>query len=275
MKTVLSIVLIFVIVLPGLSDKPVPSVSAGLSATYNQHRSYTPLYPSVPLRVGLPLFLSSPVGFELFSTVKTDRSDHMFTLSVSFPAQITSDNGTGHNFILDTNNSSYWGTTLEYRYLRGLFDWGRASFYYGFTPAVLFERKTMTYLSGHRNRWTDLDLGIGAVVETRYPVHPRLYVNGSFAGVVFLPYISRRWYESVNEEGIVITSRHTPLVYRSVLEFYVQWERGYGHISAGYRRLHRMGVVFRDSPGFTIDNIIHGLLEREHELYIAYSIKIR
>lgn len=280
--TVLKIILLLVILFPyslnvqsAENSSDDRSIQVGISLKYLDHSSFTFLYPSIPVRVGLPIFSTSSMIINMFSKIKYERREHLFNISVSLPARVTSNNGTGRNYILDTDNSSQWRAYFEYNYVTPLYHRRRAHFNYGFAPVIFYETNKMTYLSGHQNKWRDLHIGIGPVLQFRYKLNALFNLASSYKGVVFIPFISRRWYESINESAIVFSSVYKPMVYKSVLNISFDWDRGDGIVSFGYRRIHTIGVVFRNRMEFSYDQIVDGVFEREHEWYIAYSVKIR
>jgi len=252
------------------------TIHTGVSIKYTDIRSVhsIPLFV-LPVSIGYPFFHSTPIELDIFSILKTERREHLLKLSVTIPSRITSDSGTGSNYILDADNSNYLRIMLEYNYLLRLLNWNKGALMYGIAPAILYEHKILTYISGQKiTRW-DLNMGIGPSIVINYQVFPRIELTGQFRGLIFPLYTSFGRYKSVSEGGHVFSSNYRPLTYIPSYGIIMKWKRKDSIISVGYSKSHQISGAKRNIDYYSSVPMLVVKIDRFHEFYISYSIKFK
>jgi hypothetical protein len=225
------------------------------------------------MSAGYPVFITQTPGFSA-GFFKTGRKRmHELSLSALLPSQISSDNGTGINYIINEKTSLYSRSSLNYDLWMHLIRRERFSTYYGISTGLLHEFRRLSYKSGVIENANDISLYLGPELKVNYCPLPRCITEGIFNARFHIPWLN---YGVKNktcpEESDSYTSHYRSLIYETIFT-----------LKAGYRisRKYSISLVYmkQDLVGygshtasFHSRSVIHYKLDRIHRFQIQTKI---
>ncbi len=245
-------------------------VKTEISLNYLNYRSFSQQKTDLKMHSGYPLFTSAIPAASVHLNLNKGVSIHNIDWRISLPVTLTSDNGTGMNFLLKEDNSNYFRSSLGYRLTWPLLNFSWLEIRHGFATGLQFEKRKLTYLSESIEKTTDINAYLGPSLVAEVPVNRNIGFFGNFDGQFYLPYLNYGKIESYNSLGSITYSKHYFGFYYQAsfiagLNFFLENTR---KISLGVEKNDIVGFA-GPSPSFKAENIIHYKLDRLLGIFLS------
>jgi hypothetical protein len=272
-KTLLELCIAMLITISFLfpEDRVFPR-TIGVSAQWQSYESFSQQMTGFPMRAGYPVLKTQ--SFSLGLTYQDTKNQ--LQADVSFPAAMTSDNGTGENLILNAEESHYLRAGLEYSHYFPLFRSGRFTGRHAFHAGILYEDRFLHYLSDRKESTQDLNAFIGPRLALHVDL-PQQW-EGFFC-------FDARFYPPFMNIGTLTdySEINTPVFSTPYFAFYYQTVFHAGISRHFNERLAlRIGVKRNDLVGFANsrllfypDDIVHFKLDRLYHAYIEMDFRLK
>ncbi len=235
--------------------------------TYN---SYSQQKMGYPLKAGYPVIQAQGVAVHGSYKFRRDSRIHAFSIESIAPVRLTSDNGTGQNHLLASNNLSYYKSIIGYKLWLNLFDFGKISVKQSFSSGVLYEYRKLNYVSGAIEKTSDINIYIGPCFQISYNVNQQWQIIGGFYAHFYLPYLNYGSLSTLYETGEqIFLSRYRAFYYQTNfslgIRFKINNDLG---IRIAFSKDDLVGFANR-KPSFKINEIIHHKLDRVYALSVG------
>lgn len=239
-----------------------------LNAGWLRYRSFSQQKNSMQMRMGYPLLKTNALVLGLNYQLQRSKVLHDFSLHITIPSTLDSDNGTGMNELLEQSESIYSRAVAEYTPRWKLIRRGGFRFRHGPAAGLLFDHRKLVYLSGAGERSYDLNLFMGPSLQAVFHFNENWHVSAGFDGLFYLPFLNYGRLSKVDREGD---------------EFYASPYHGFYYqthfkISAGYKR-YVIGFMMEDMVGyanpdvsFDTEGMNHFKLEKIYQLKISVQL---
>jgi len=243
-----------------------------LSIQYHNYNSYSQQKNDFPLIAGYPAIKGSSPNLALAKKITKERISHRFELEITCPTNLTSDNGTGHNYLLQSDKSNYFRTKLNYCCNFPLFKWECLETKHAIVAGILYENRKLTYLAGDKELSCDVNLYFGPGFKIKFPINSNCELKGEFNSHFYLPYLNYGKIEIQNSESSrVYSSNYHAFYYQTVLNLGIKYKVSNNEsIHIGFRKEDTVGFA-NSRPLFYIDDMIHFKLYRNYVFYVKYS----
>ena len=235
-----------------------------------RYNSFSQQKMSYPIKAGYPVVLSQGLALNIDYHFQQGSIYHLLSFYSTLPTGLTSDDGTGQNYLLASNHLSFYKTKLDYSQQHHLFSKGKINAMYGFSAGLFYEYRVLKYTSGTGEKTNDINLYLGPNLNIKYNLNQKWRLSGGFDTHFYLPYLNYGMLTSFSATNKRIYS--SP--YRA---FYYQT-----HFSIGIRYLisNNIGmhlILNKDDmtgfgnkkPGFSLKNIIHYKFDRIYALSLG------
>ena len=244
----------------------------GLSLNYLNYRSFSQQKTNLKMHSGYPVLISNIPAASFHLHFNKSKSSHNIDWRINLPAGLTSDNGTGMNFLLNEDKSNYFRSSLGYRLTWPLLNFSWLELRHGFVTGLQFEKRKLTYLSGSIEKTTDINAYLGPALKAEIPVNRNIGFFGNFDGQFYLPYLNYGKIKSYNYLGSLTYSDHYFGFYYQArfiagLNFFLENTR---KISLGIEKNDIVGFA-GPSPSFKAENIIHYKLDRLLGIFLSVT----
>jgi len=251
-----------------------PRTALRLGVRYSPYRSYSQVSRDFPMVAGYPAFCADLVSLEGTLVLAGGRLTHLIRGAVVPPASVSSDDGTGQNYLLEPSLSRLSRAAISYGFEHRLFSLGAVDFLQGPLLGLLYEGRSLRYLSGQGESRRDLNVGIGPALALEAALGSGFALRSGFTGIFYLPYTSFGRLESVNEEGQSQSASYRPFTYAAVFELLLSWRpRSGGCIALGARKHDQIGFGGRE-PAFVPRDILASRMDSLHEIFLRVSLDL-
>ena len=242
--------------------------SVGLRVHYFNYTSYSEQRASMPMIAGYPVLRASALDFGLEFKYKR----HEFVFEYSAPVSMRSDGG---NSLSYQNESQYTRYMLDYACHFDLFKWRRFSGKHAINAGLLYEDRTMIYLSNSYERTRDINFYIGPRFRVNYVPANTWIIQFNFDGRFYLPYLNKGVLDSYDHVGeLIYSSEYYAFYYQSVFSFSLIKEFSDGNrFELGLRKNDLVGFA-NSRPLFYTDDLIHFKFDRLFQCYIALDFNL-
>lgn len=245
--------------------------SWGISTEWWSYSSFSQQKPTTPVQASYPAIESRSFALGILRSINRPNAHHDFTLTVSLPSSLDSDNGTGMNHLLKQNSHTYFRSNIDYRMSFPLFHWGNLRARHGLISGLLYENRKLHYLSGATEKAEDINLYIGPGIQLAYGLSSDWIIEGTFDGRFYLPYTNYGTLHAFNASGIsVFSSAYSGFYYQTLFKLGVSWQ-------LPKKDKLQVGVVKNDligfasqKPSFYVTNVVHFKLDRLFHYYVRY-----
>jgi hypothetical protein len=231
--------------------------------------SYSTIKPSYPFKIGYPSFDSNAMGFDLNFQFSPKQLQHNISINAIFPSRITSNNGTGNNYLINENESSYNRYESKYYFFDKLWSFYNIELLYGFSSSVLYENRILHFLSSDIIEQEDINFGIGPVLGIEWNFWKLFTFNAEGHYLVFLPYTC---YGRYSYESALLENRkdnYFPVTYKSVWDLSINSRiNNKLFINTGYRNTSQIGYG-NSKNSIIMSNIITSKMDKLNEIYLG------
>ncbi|HKL38855.1 MAG TPA: hypothetical protein VJ876_08155, partial [Bacteroidales bacterium] len=151
-----------------------------LFAEWRTYNSFSQQNNEVPMKAGYPVIQAQMPAFGVCYRLPFPNARHQFNLSFGLPAGLDSDDGTGENQLLRESLMGYYRAGLGYHLTFPLFKWRRLSVRHGGTSGLLYEYRSLEYLSGAREKARDINMYLGPALYLNYHLNEKWSLHGGF-----------------------------------------------------------------------------------------------
>lgn len=240
-----------------------------------RYNSFSQVKNDIPMIAGYPVFIARSTGLSGGISFIRKRNIHEISLSTLIPSGITSDDGTGTDFILREKNSMYTRSSLDYYLWYYLLNRDKFCIRYSASSGILHEFRKLSYNTGVTESANDISLYIGPGVNTYYSPFPGWKTELTFIARFHTPWLNYGMKNKIYPESAF--SSKTP--YRSFI-----YETDF-FLKAGYefpgRYLFSLVYSKQDLIGYGCEQasfhpgpVIHYKLDRIHRLQILMTIPL-
>ncbi|MBS4014600.1 MAG: hypothetical protein KGZ97_12735 [Bacteroidetes bacterium] len=239
-----------------------------------EYASYSTIKPDFPFIIGYPSFNSNALGLDVNYSFKPKKLIHNFSINAILPSRITSDNGTGNNYLINIDKSSYNRYETRYYFLNKLWNIYNVNFFYGFSSSALYENRILHFLSDDLIRQEDINFGIGPVLSLNWRFLKLFTLNAEGHYLIFLPYTCYGRYSFDNNITETRVDNYYPVTYKSFWDISLDAKIfKTTSLSAGYRNTSQIGYG-NSKNSIIINNIITSKMDRLNEIYLGININI-
>ncbi|MDZ7722885.1 MAG: hypothetical protein U5R06_08770 [candidate division KSB1 bacterium] len=243
-------------------------VSAGLDVFEARTRKKNTMI----MKTGYPVLKGQPLHAGMRVSIPGENSEHHFLFSLSHSSLI-SDDGLGHNYILQSADSKFTCLQLEHQMQMDILRF--YAFDVDFAPlaGIEYQKRHLIYPGQAELKTSDVNVFFGIRTLPRLLLTERFSLQSGFDSFFYLPYLNmgslKRWnsrhdqIESTPYHGFYYRTRfHCALVYRI---------EDRDLLKLGYRHERTVGFANR-TPLFYIDELIHHRMDELHRIYLEYQL---
>ena len=250
----------------------VGSSSWGIITELQNYFLFSQVKSSLKMKAGYPVIMSR---FPAVGMVYHNRRSKLFQelkISVSLPSDLSSDNGTGVNYLLQKESSTCFSSQIDYRLSFMLFRIKKLTARHGLVSGFHYENYRLHYLSGSYEKIRETGFYIGPGLQFVYHLSEIWMIETAFDGRFYIPYLSYGTLVSVDDQGVeIFSSGYRPFYYQSVFRAGVDYKiYDKGVIKAGIMRSDLLGFGCR-KPLFNADSAVHYKIGRLLKVYIEYD----
>lgn len=227
---------------------------------------------SLVMKTGYPVFKGNPLYAGIRVTVPGRNCRHHFLLSLAHSSLI-SDDGLGHNYILENGDSEITCLQFEHQIQRDLFRFRGLDMDYAPVAGIEYQKRHLIYPSQAELETKDYNLFLGIRTLPRVAFSDHISLQAGFDSFFYLPYLNigvlkRRSgrhdnIESTHYHGFYYRTRfHCALVYRF---------EDRNLLKLGYRHESTVGFANHE-PLFYIDELVHHRMDDIHRVYLQYQL---
>ncbi len=239
-----------------------------------EYASYSTIKPDFPFIIGYPSFNSNALGLDINYSFKPKKLIHNFSINAIIPSKITSDNGTGNNYLIKEKESSYNRYETRYYFLDQLWKFYNIKLFYGFSSSALYENRILNFMSDDIIKQQDINFGIGPVLSLKWSFLKILSLNAEGHYLIFLPYTCYGRYSFENNAIETRVDNYYPVTYKSLWDISLDaniFKKT--SFSAGYRNTSQIGYG-NSKNSIIINNIITSKMDRLNEFYFGININL-
>ncbi len=264
---------IFPGILPGQTgpdDGNRPAYSVGASLRHAHYRSYSQLKSSVPMSIGYPIFHSRGTLLGISLHREGSGLDHHLSLTTAWFPSLSSDNGTGDNYLLDPKASHQRRISLLYHFSSRLLSWNRFSLYHGLAASLLYDTRKTTYQSGFVRNTRDLNPGVGGTLQLDINLFPALDLQADMTALFYIPHLNIGELSGTQAGDTRYSDRYHSFTYQARYGLALIWTLRSGQsILLGIHKKEWLGFGNR-SPSFTTGDLITFKLDHQLQYTIGY-----
>ncbi len=244
------------------------------SVNYFSYISYSPVNQAFPFEKGYPSFNTNTAGLHLDYSFKRRKLMHHLNFSAILPSKITSDNGTGNNYLLKSSESRYNRLELKYYFFDSFYSIKNIDLLYGFTSSAFYENRNLFFKSGDIIRQQDINIGLGPTLGFKWSIIKSLILKAEGHFLIYLPYISYGDYSFESNNADNRTDKYHTIVYKTFWQLSLD-QKIKENISlfAGYRNINQSGFG-NSKNSLVLNNIIVSKMDIIREAFIGISIHI-
>ncbi len=227
---------------------------------------------SLVMKTGYPVLKGNPLYAGIRVSVPGRNCRHHFLFSLAHSSLI-SDDGLGHNFILQNGDSKFTCLQLEHQMQMDLIRFHAFDVDFAPLAGIEYQKRHLIYPSQTELETTDYNLFLGIRTLPRVPLSDHISLQAGFDSFFYLPYLNigvlkRRSgrhgnIESAQYHGFYYRTRvHCALVYRF---------EDRDVLKLGYRHESTVGFANHE-PLFYIDELIHHRMDDTHRFYLEYQL---
>lgn len=234
------------------------------------YNSYSQQKMGYPIKAGYPVIQAQGVAVSVGYKLRRDSRIHAFSIETTAPAGLTSDNGTGQNHLLASNNLSYHKSIIGYKLWLNLFDFGKINAKHSFSSGVLYEYRKLHYASGAIEKTSDINLYLGPCFQISYDVNHQLQIFGEFDAHFYLPYVNYGSLKAFSETGEqTLSSPYRAFYYQTWFSVGIRCRiSNQMGINVTFSKDDLVGFANRE-PSFKVNDIIHHKLDRVYALTVG------
>ena len=240
----------------------------GINIRYLSYSSFSEQGTGFPLIAGYPVLNAFAPGLGLSFT----SGRHEITAELAYPVKLISDDGTGMNYLLDTQESHYFCAQLDYACYFPFFERKRLKAEHALNVGVLYENRYLSYIYATSESTKDINLYLGSRLKFDLYLSNNWAIHFNFDARFYLPYLNYG-------ELISFDIHNTPLYSTSYYAFYYQTIFGlsvskeFEHnniLEVGVRKNDLVGYA-NSTPLFYMDDMVHFKLDRLFNFFAEYE----
>lgn len=227
---------------------------------------------SLVMKTGYPVFKGNPLYAGIRVSVPVGNCRHHFLFSLAHSSLI-SDDGLGHNFILQNRDSKFTCLQLEHQMQRNLFQVHALDVDFAPIAGIEYQKRHLIYPSQAELTTSDYNVFFGIRTVPRIRIAQHIILQSGFDSFFYLPYLNvgvlKRWssghekIESKRYHGFYYRTRfHCALVYRI---------EDRNLLKLGYRHESTVGFANHE-PLLYIDELVHHRMDDIHRVYLEYQL---
>lgn len=260
-KTLVSILFILMII-------SLDAVELSPSLRVFNYRSYSQQLANMPMIAGYPVITTQ----SFLPGITLNIGAHEIYAAWSIPAKLSSDDGTGQNFLLNEQGNSYTRVHLDYAWHFPLISKGQFSLFHALNMGLLYENRYMFYESLGYEWALDLNYYIGPRIKMAYALMKDLDLEFTFDGRFYLPYLNTGILRSRSGlHAITYESSYHGFYYNSLFELTVNKAFVNGNSIALKVKSEWLIGYANSRPLFRIDDLIHFKFDRLIHIGLEYG----
>ena len=258
-KTVLFLICLFTL------SAAEEGVMIGFNFHYLTYASFSQQRNNTPMIAGYPVLTADMIVPGITLTL----GRHEIYAGIGIPAGLSSNNGSGHNFLVDEDHSYYKRMNLDYACHFPLFKWRNFKTYHALNTGILFEDRFIHYLSNAKEYSKDINVYVGPRLRADILLPEDIMISFCFDGRFYIPYLnigSLTSYDS--SDNLIYSSTYYAFYYNSVLKLSVQKTFSDGIVlQVGMKNNELVGFA-NSRPLFYTEDLIHFKLDRLWQFYV-------
>ena len=254
-------------------EKLKTEVSTG--AEFFMYNSFSQLRHKLPMKAGYPVYQTHTSGIYAGLARTGTKRTHELYISALIPSKISSDNGTGVNYLLNENGTIYSRSSLNYNLWLYIFRRDKFNVNYALSTGFLHEFRKLSYVSEVTETASDISLYFGPGIKASFIPISRLVLEGAFIPRVHIPWLNygiknKMYPEEINS----FRSPYHSLIYETNFSMRAGYEifKGYT-ISLGYVKKDMLGYGSA-LPTFNPKSVIHYKLDRIHSFLFQINFTL-
>jgi len=239
------------------------------------YHSFSQVRNKFPMIAGYPVFTTLTPGITAGIYKTKGKRSQVLTLSSLLPSQISSDNGSGENYILNMENTLYSRTSLGYNLWMPLLHRAKAGIEYGISTGLLHEFRKLSYKSGIVETANDISLYAGPGLKAYCKIVPRWITETDVNTLFHAPWLNYGVKNKVYPEntGNFRSPYHT-FIYETLFSLKTGYQVSPKYlISLAYQKQDLIGYG-SEHPSFKSRSLIHYKLDRIHRFRLIINIAL-
>ncbi len=262
---------------PGLAERYVEENRFGIHFRYAPVVSYGLANASFPFSKNHPQYLSDMFGVDVVFFFAGDKLQHHLRTSLSLPAYIYSEAGSGSGFYVDRYKSS--GRRHQQLYSVNLSVWspGFLTIMAGLTTVVQYESRSIHYYSERIDEQWNAGLAVGPHFSLALPIIKPFTIRGEAHIPAYLPYTNMGRIRTRNSRSTHFESGFHAMTYAPFIDLQgLVRMREELLLVVGYRYMVQMGYG-HDHFSFSRNGLLTYSFDEIREYYagIRYTMPAR